>query len=187
MLNVGSQTFETFKLEYYPQSVQVHMDTLFKICRNYAHNFSPKSENLYFHGLPGLGKTFLSCCIARLVADSGFSVVYETAVGLVSKLEKVKFRRNEDDELEAEAERYAACDLLILDDLGTEMKTAFTISAVYDVINARLITKHPTIVNSNLSPDELYADYSPQIASRLSGEYAPLHFLGTDIRQQRRT
>lgn len=149
-------------------------------CRRYAQSFTMKSGNLLLNGNPGLGKTFLSACIARTVADGGYSVVYETAVHLFSCLEEAKFTDSQ--EAKRQAEKYTACDLLIIDDLGTEMTTQFVSSALYTVLNDRLLASSPTVVSTNLQSDDIARRYSPQIASRLLGSYRLVAFVGQDIR-----
>jgi DNA replication protein DnaC len=183
LLNIGNQSFETFNLAYYPPNSRKAMENVLFYCRHYAEKFSILSENLYLCGNPGLGKTFISASIAKVVAGHGFSVVYETAINLCATMEKLKFSRDDNQELEDDAHRYLNCDLLILDDLGTEMHTSFTLSAIYDVINSRLVSKLPMIINSNLLPAEIERDYTPQIASRITGEFLMLKFFGDDIRK----
>ncbi len=140
------------------QSRAVMTGTL-QTCRRYAQSFTLKSGNLLLNGNPGLGKTFLSACIARTVADGGYSVVYETAVHLFSCLEEAKFTDSQ--EAKRQAEKYTACDLLIMDDLGTEMTTQFVSSALYTVLNDRLLAGSPTVVSTNLQSDEIARRYSP--------------------------
>ena len=132
----------------------------------------------------GLGKTFLSACIARTVSESGFSVVYDTAANVFAQFEARKFQRDSQDGQEAkdETRRYLNCDLLILDDLGSELTTQFTQSALYELVNTRLVGEKQTVISSNLSMEDVARRYSPQIASRLEGEYHVLHFFGDDIR-----
>lgn len=194
LLKLGEETFESFDPEYYddtpdPETGRSARDTMMKIysvCRKYAINFSDNSQNLFLYGGPGLGKTFLSTCIARVVAESGFSVVYETAVNALGKYDALRFGRGDTDALAEEIERLESCDLLILDDLGAEYTTQPTVSALYTLVNARLTGKRKTIISSNLSVDELEKRYTPAIASRLSGEYTVLPFVGEDIRRLRR-
>ena len=157
------------------------MERNFQNCRRYAMSFSPNSGNLLFVGGTGLGKTFLSACIARAVADRGYSVVYETAGHLFSKMEQAKFGGNE--EARKEIQKYNECDLLILDDLGTEMPGQFVTAALYGLLNDRILYNQPMVISTNLNVDEISRRYSPQIASRLLGEYQWLHFRGTDIRR----
>ena len=139
-------------------------------------------------GAPGLGKTFLSACIARTVSESGFSVVYDTAVNIFTRFEEQKFARDrlEAGEAKDETRRYLGCDLLILDDLGSELSTPFVQSALYTLINTRLTADKRTVISSNLTMDQVRARYTPQIASRLEGEYRVLPFYGEDIRLLRK-
>ena len=139
------------------------MERTFRRCRRYAREFGAGAPSLLFTGGPGLGKTFLSACIARAVADNGFSVVYDTAGKLFSDFEAVKFGGNQQDL----TRKYLQCDLLIIDDLGTEMTTQFTQSVLYRVLNDRLLENRPVIVSTNLSDQALRQRYSAPIASRL--------------------
>ena len=188
LLSGGKETFSQFLLDYYSDqydgkygaSPRAIMERNFKICRSYATTFTRNSGNLLFIGGTGLGKTFLSACIARGVSDRGCSVVYETANRLFSTLEQAKFTGSE--EAKREAGKYMACDLLIIDDLGTEMPGQFVTSALYNLINDRLMANLPMMVSTNLNVDELARRYSPQIASRLEGNFTRLTFVGSDIR-----
>ena len=135
---------------------------------------------MLFSGDTGLGKTFLSACIARQVADSGYSVVYESAGHLFSKMERAKF--GGDEEAQREIRKYSDCDLLIVDDLGTEMGGQFTTAARYTLINDRLLAGKPMIISTNLNTEDIEKRYSSQIASRLRGSFRRVAFLGDDIR-----
>ena len=189
MLDLGGQSFETFSLDWYSEeadpalgiSARENMDWVYRTCRAYAEGFSLKSGNLLLTGEPGLGKTFLSAAIAREVSGEGWSVVYDTAGHIFESLEARKFGREEEDE--EGVERIRQCDLLILDDLGTELTTAFVQSALYQLINTRLLERKPAILSTNLGLLDLSRRYSPQIASRLEGEYQILPFFGEDIRK----
>jgi len=181
-LNVGRETFDQFRLDYYPErdNIRAVMEKTYQICRKYAYGFTEKSGNLLFSGDTGLGKTFLSACIARTVADRGYSVVYESAGHLFSKLERAKFSGDED--AREEVKKYTACDLLIIDDLGTEMPGQFVTSAFYNLVNDRLLSGKAMIISTNLNSDDLPKRYSPQIASRLRGSFMRVAFVGEDIR-----
>lgn len=193
MLDLGSQSFDTFSLEWYSDrardggvSPQENMKAVYDVCAEYAYQFGKKPGNLLLFGAPGLGKTHLSAAIAREVSGKGYSVVYDTAAHVFEQFEAQKFSREEDEEISADVERVLQCDLLILDDLGTEMVTSFVQSALYRIVNTRLMEKKSTILNTNLTPGELGRRYSPQIASRIEGEYQILPFLGEDIRKLKR-
>ncbi len=187
-LNVGRESFDQFRLDYYPDrvdpkiglNIRAVMERTYQTCRRYALEFHDHAGNLLFSGDTGLGKTFLSACIARAVADRGFSVVYESAGHLFSNLERAKF--NADEEARAEAKKYSDCDLLIIDDLGTEMPGQFTTAALYSLVNDRMLAGKAMIVSTNLNVDEMGRRYSPQIASRLRGNFTRVAFLGDDIR-----
>lgn len=195
MLDLAGQSFETFNFDYYSREPDVRqnispyqrMEKNFDACRDYAYEFSPKSGNLLLSGDPGLGKTFLSASIARVVSATGHSVVYDTASHVFSRFETQKFDRGEDgDEAEDDVSRYLKCDLLILDDLGTEMTTALVQSALYQLVNSRLMANRKTIISTNLNPGEIGARYGAAILSRLEGEYRILPFFGEDIRKLKR-
>ena len=188
LLSGGKENFSQFKLEYYSDlidpkygaSPRMIMERNFRTCRSYAMTFSQHSGNLLFVGGTGLGKTFLSACIAKTVTDRGYSVVYETAGRLFAKLERAKF--SGDEEARKEAEKYNQCDLLIVDDLGTEMPGQFVTAALYNLVNDRLLENKPMVISTNLNVDETARRYSPQIASRLHGGFNRLTFVGEDIR-----
>ena len=187
-LNVGRENFDQFRLDYYPDRIDAKlgvnirelMEKTYHTCRRYAYGFSEKSGNLLFSGDTGLGKTFLSACVARTVADRGYSVVYESAGHLFSNLERAKF--SGDEQARLDAKKYTDCDLLIVDDLGTEMPGQFITAALYSLINDRLLAGKAMIVSTNLTVDDLSRRYSPQIASRLRGSFTRVAFLGDDIR-----
>lgn len=191
LFKLGNETFETFEFSYYSTtpdaavgvSPQEWMMTVYETCQSYAMHFGDQSVNLLFQGKPGLGKTFLSACIARVVSARGFSVVYETVVAALDTMEREKFRKAGDSDQTAALRRFFDCDLMILDDLGTEMSSTFTSSALYTLINHRLIAGKKTVISTNLSFPELRRRYAPQLVSRLEGEYLTLTFLGEDIRQ----
>lgn len=183
----GAESFEKFRLDLYPEqydsqlkrSPREVMNRTYHDTLSYAQNFTCTSPSLLFVGATGLGKTYLSACIARTVADRGFSVSYAPVGQLMAAFENEKFRPQPDTSC---TEEYFSCDLLIIDDLGTEMTTQFTISALYQILNTRLMGAKPTIVSTNLPLGDLSARYSEQIASRLLGAYRLYKFYGDDIR-----
>ena len=193
LLDLGEQSFDTFRMDYYSEtpypgrgtSPRKNMELAYDVCLNYARKFeSFLFRNLLLSGAPGLGKTFLSACIARAVSEHGYSVVYDTAGNIFAQFEAKKFQRDSADGQEArdETRRYLNCDLLIVDDLGSELTTQLTQSALYELINARLVAQRHTVISTNLSLEEIARRYNPQIASRIEGEYHVLHFFGDDIR-----
>lgn len=197
LLDLGERSFDTFELDYYSPlpwdgsgiSPRENMEMVYEICGDYARKFGRYYfDNLFLTGAPGLGKTFLSACIARTVSEKGFSVVYDTAVNIFSRFEAQKFAKDAEDVRDArdETRRYLACDLLILDDLGSEMTTPFVQTALYTLVNTRLSAEKRTVISSNLSLSDVRRRYSPQIASRLEGEYRALPFFGEDIRLLRK-
>ncbi len=177
--------FHNFDLKYYSDkegSACRRMTSILKLCKEYVLNFNPSSsKNLLFLGAPGLGKTHLSMAIVAGVIEKGYLPVYGPAENLFSAIEKEKFHG----ENIGTYEQMQNCDLLVIDDLGTEMVTSFTKSVLYNLINTRLLSKKPTIINTNLSIKEIEELYSPRITSRLIGNFDANMFLGNDIRQQK--
>ena len=188
ILSGGKENFSQFRLDYYPDQVdpkygaspRTIMERNFENCRRYALTFAPGAGNLLFVGGTGLGKTYLAACIARTVADRGYSVVYETAAHLFAKLEKAKFSPSEENT--KEAEKFNGCDLLIIDDLGTEMPGQFVTAALYSLLNDRLLTGKSMLITTNLNEEDMKRRYSPQIASRVYGGFKGMTFVGKDIR-----
>ena len=189
MLDLGGQSFDTFSLEWYSEecdpalgiSARENMDWVCQRCKRYAETFGPGSGSLLLTGSPGLGKTFLSAAIAREVSGEGWSVVYDTAVSVFRRMEERKFGRETDED--GDEDRLFGCDLLILDDLGTELTTSFVQSALYQIVNGRLLEHRSVVLSTNLRLEELAHRYGPQIASRIEGEYQILPFFGEDIRK----
>ena len=145
------------------------------------HNYNP----LFIYGPSGLGKTHLSLAIARAAIGKGFGVIYCSAPNIIGKLEKERFRsaRGSADESDV---YLLECDLLILDDLGTEFPTSFSSSTIYNMINSRLMASRPTIISTNLTMRELEKQYSQRLVSRIMGNHVRLEFLGSDVRQKKR-
>jgi len=177
-------SFSAFSLDYYTGADREIMSMTLDVCRRYAMDFGEDSGNLLFRGGTGLGKTFLSGCVAKCVSDKGFSVVYETAGDAFAAFEDRKFSRDpaRSEKAEERVRRILDCELLILDDLGTEMSTGFTHAALYNIINSRLSEGKKTIVSTNLSAEDMAARYTPQVVSRIFGEYETVPFRGRDIR-----
>ncbi len=185
-----TQTFDTFDLSYYENDPNAHrrMTQILAKIRQFAENFRPgESESLVLFGGTGLGKTHLSSSAARTIIEKGHDVVYVSAVSLLADFEFNRFG-NRSAGLSGEAQstdRYYDCDLLIIDDLGTEVTNQFTTSVLYDLINTRLSRHRSTIISTNLSQEEFRRRYWDRITSRVLGEYTVLPFLGTDVRAQK--
>ncbi len=186
--------FDSFDLDYYPKTppqdggmscYQIMSKTL-RYCRRYADTFSTDSISLLMQGGAGLGKTHLSLAIASQLINRGFGVVYVSAPALTDRLAKESFDyryRNEDMPV---SQTLSDCDLLIIDDLGAEFSNRFTVSALYNIINTRLILSKPMIISTNLTLSEIREQYSQRITSRIIGEFIRLEFAGRDIRQLKR-
>jgi len=184
---LGGRTFERFDLDVFSRdtdpawglSQHDNMEGNLIFCRKWAKAFGAASPNLFLNGGTGQGKTYMCACIAYTVAEKGVDVKYVTAVKLFRDLEDRRFDRGAD---ESDVRPYYDSELLIIDDLGTEMTTALVQSALYDIINTRLINGRKMIINANFTTHELPQIYMPQICSRLLGEFKQLHFFGPDLR-----
>lgn len=183
-------SFDSFSVDYFSdtetvngsRSIRSYMSGVLKFCRDYADSFSAASESLLFRGGTGLGKTHLSLAIARNVIEKGFGVIYFSAPELLSRFETNQFSGNAADN-QNEQKLLTECDLLIVDDLGTEFVTKYTLSAIYNIINIRINYSKPTIVSTNLSVRELENIYGERMVSRIVGAVKRVDFYGTDIRQ----
>lgn len=181
---MDTQSFDTFRLDVYPEKDRESMESVLKLCRQFSDEFEPANgKNLFLYGATGLGKTFLSSCIAKAVLQKGYGVYYQPAYRIFRVFEEYKF--NEDDKkiLKMQMERIMNTDLLIIDDLGTEMVTAYTAEVLFDLINTRMNTRQSTIISTNLDFSDMETIYSARIASRVVGNYFLLEFTGEDIRE----
>ncbi|MBQ4128508.1 MAG: ATP-binding protein [Ruminococcus sp.] len=181
-------TFDSFNLDYYSDSPDEkgnipykRMTKIYSHCLNYAKTFSVNSKGLLLIGGTGLGKTHLSLAIANEVINCGYSVVYVSAPDILSRLEKEHFSYDYDKE-QILLQSLLDCDLLILDDLGTEFSTQFTNSAIYNLFNTRVNMGKPIIINTNLDVNELANLYTKRFTSRLLNSCEQLDFIGKDIR-----
>ncbi len=183
LLQTGNESFANFNLNLYPEKNREHMRTICNLCMQFS-EFFPDVENLLFSGAPGLGKTYLSACIARAVAEKGFSVVYDTCASCVAAFDALQFKKGEEtDDASRLVSGILGCDLLILDDLGTEFAIPSAVSSLYNIINTRINEKRPTVISTNLSFRELEKRYSPALCSRIENCFQCLHFEGDDIRK----
>lgn len=175
-------TFDAFKTEYYPDVERA--ERIRANCLKYATNFTTNSKSIIFYGGTGLGKTHLSLAIANVAINRGYSVVYGTAQNILNDLQNENFGRT--DNIRYYERAVLNCDLLIIDDLGTEFKSAYTVAELYNIINSRILAKLPTIISTNSTPQELEEKYDQRVTSRIIGEYAPLVLQGNDIRYIKR-
>ncbi len=197
-INAGSRLeltdFDSFSVLYYPdvydeqagRNIRDYMESVLRFCRRYAEKFSPESGSMLFQGGPGLGKTHLSLAIAQEVIDKGFGVVYVSAPQILRRLEDEQFGRVRDEERGTTEELLRTCDLLILDDLGTEFGSRFSTAAVYDLINSRLLEHKALIISTNLTVKDMEEKYGIRLVSRVVGTLDRVEFLGNDIRQIKR-
>lgn len=187
------ENFSRFSFHYYSDdyidetlglSPLSNMQKVVAGCKNFIRYFNKKHDNLLFLGNTGVGKTFLANCIAKELLDRGFTVIYLTAFRLFDILEKYKFGKDEDSLYTAsnQFDYILDCDLLIIDDLGTELNNAFTTSQLYLIINERLLREKSTIISTNLSIGNLNTNYSERIYSRIISNYTIQRIIGEDIR-----
>ncbi len=189
-LLMEKQTFDNFSLQYYTEPAdKKRMELVLDTVRRYVEVFSDqKSQNLLFFGQTGLGKTHLSSAIAKSLIDRGFDVLYETAQNLFGDFEDERFNRTYNTGMdEKKTDRYFACDLLIIDDLGAELSNQFTAACLYNLINTRYNAGKSCIISTNLTHSEIEKRYSQRVLSRLLGQYQNLQFTGRDVRMMKLT
>lgn len=177
-----SSTFDSFELRYYTGEARDVMKSVYDRCVLFADRFGDGTAGLVFFGKTGVGKTHLSLAIANEVLKKGYGVIYGSSQNLLEKVEREHFGKAEGNTLEMLRE----CDLLIIDDLGAEFQTQFTISAIYNILNSRIMQNKPTVISTNCSPAEMEKAYGERIVSRIIGNLEPLKFEGSDIRQLKR-
>ncbi len=187
------ENFKTFSFKYYSDdyidettglSPLSNMQKIVAGCKSFIRHFDKQKENLLFLGNTGVGKTFLANCIAKELLDRGYIVIYLTAFRLFDILEKYKFGKEVDSTLSPskQFDYILDCDLLIIDDLGTELSNSFTTSQLYLIINERLLREKSTLISTNLSLDNLITNYSERIYSRIISNYSIRRIIGEDIR-----
>ena len=175
------QSFETFSLDYYTKAELSYMRDNYNDLRLFANNFENDKRNFLLIGATGLGKTHLSTSVAKVVVEKGFNVVYETAQNIFTDFSRDRFSNSD----EPESQRYLDCDLLIIDDLGAEAITQFSVACLYNIINTRLNRNLPIIASTNLTKDELRKAYQDRITSRLFGNFYIKLFVGSDVRKKK--
>lgn len=181
---IEKQSFDNFELGIYEKDERIYkrMKNNLEVAKRFVENFRTEPGNLLFVGKTGTGKTHLSTAIAREIIKSGFDVIYDTTQNIMSDFETDRFK-NAYSQAEPLAEKYLKCDLLIMDDLGTEFVTPFTVSCIYNLINTRQNRGLSTIISTNLDQQELLSRYEDRIYSRLIGsDYRVLCFVGPDRR-----
>ena len=183
------ENFSTFSLDYYSrqpkagggmspyEAALAALEAAHKVCE-------VPGGNLLLFGDPGLGKTFLSHCIAAEFLSSGRSVIYVTAYDLIDIFSKEAFERSP--EAKKDYADIFSCSLLIIDDLGTEYTNSFTQPAFFSCINDRLLKKRSTVISTNLSLQGIKETYTERIFSRLAESYTFAHLLGEDIRMKKK-
>ena len=184
---IHTQSFDTFRTDMQTNpAIREDYQTLLTIGKEYCEGFDGKgAKNLLFLGGTGLGKTHLSTAIAKTVIENGFDVVYDTVSNILADFEEERFSRSyRSEEGESLTEKYLTCDLLIIDDLGTELTNQFTVSILYNLLNTRINRGLSTIISTNLPHEDIRKRYTDRIASRLFGNYRPLLFRGDDVRQK---
>ncbi|CAH2215373.1 ATP-binding protein [Tepidibacter aestuarii] len=188
---IEKENFNTFDMNIFSEekidsegiSQKENMLNIYSLCESFTLNFNQDNgENLLFYGQTGVGKTFMCSCIAKRLLDKGYSVLYETSYNVVELLQSYRFEKNHTYEDKRNYKLLFECDLLIIDDLGTEMTNSFSISEMFNIINSRLINGKKTIVSTNLSPIQIANTYTDRIFSRISSHYRFLKFIGEDLR-----
>jgi DNA replication protein DnaC len=155
-----------------------------KECQNFIADFDNKPKNLFFYGDTGVGKTFLSNCVAKELLEQGKSVIYFTAFQLFDILSKGVFERDAD--AIAAHQNIFDCDLLIIDDLGTEFANSFTTSQLFLCVNERILRNKSTIISTNLDMNQIVDIYSERTLSRIISNYSIIKLFGDDIRIKKR-
>ncbi|WP_156627832.1 DNA replication protein DnaC [Clostridium tertium] len=179
--NFNISLFSTHKLNEQDKfSPRKNMENILKyLTQEYLPNFKNSDDNLLFYGNSGTGKTFLSCCVSKSLLDSGYLVVYRTVDELMKNLREIKLENNSVLE-----DLLLNCDLLVIDDLGTEQITEFTATEFFNFLNKKLLKKRKMIISTNLSLNEISVTYTERIASRLIGNFKLYKFYNEDIRIQ---
>lgn len=190
---LNKENFDTFSFDYYSKdkdpklglSPYENMQSVHNLCTDFVDSFGKDFRNLILYGHSGLGKTFLCNAIAKEILDSGKTVIYLSAFQLFRLFENYRFHKEEEIVTNDDIENIFACDLLIIDDLGTEFNNAITKAELFNALNSRLLNKKPTVISTNLAPSEWVNNYSERIISRIFGYYTQLKFIGSDIRLNR--
>lgn len=181
-----NENFSTLSYDYYEGEDLLRFKNTVTTCKNFLNNFNSDYHNLFFYGTVGTGKSFLSGCVAKELIDSGHSVIYFSASGLFDALSKVKFDYRGTQEHSTSYEDLLQCDLLIIDDLGTEYTNSFVNSQFFSLINDRHLNKKSVIISTNLSLEDFRNRYSDRIFSRITSNYEICKITGPDIRMYKK-
>ena len=181
-----SENFDTLSYEYYDGEHLSHFKNAVMTCQNFIKNFNSDYHNLFFYGTVGTGKSFLSNCVAKELIESGHSVIYFSSASLFDLLSKYSFDYKSRDEQRDKYNDLYQCDLLIVDDLGTEMTNQFVATQLFSLLNERHMWKKSTIISTNLSLEELRNRYSDRIFSRITSHYELCKLTGPDIRMYKK-
>lgn len=176
------ENFSALSYSYYKGEDLTRFQNVVEICKKFTQNFKNDYQNLFFYGTVGTGKSFLSGCIAKELIEHGYSVIYFSAAGLFETLSKISFDYKSKEELHHMFDDLYQCDLLIIDDLGTELTNNFVTSQLFSCLNERHMRKKSTVISTNLSLEELRNRYSDRIFSRISSHYVLCKLSGPDIR-----
>lgn len=188
---LSKENFDNFDITIFSETNQSNeehsprdnMKMILSVCESFVFNFkASKLENLLFYGPPGLGKTFLCNCMAKALLDRGNIVLYQTSFRIIDTIESYRFSDKKKGVSRQNYDMLFKADLLIIDDLGTEMNNSFTNAEIFNIINTRLLNNKKTIISTNLSPVELREVYNDRISSRIFGNYELLRFFGNDLR-----
>lgn len=191
--DIEEDTFENFKFEYYDSCIipaigispVENMKRIYSYCTKYCDTFGEKSPNLFLTGASGVGKTYLSNCIANQLLAKGHTVVYQSAASMFRFLEDYKFDRVDRDENNEYYKSIYDCELLIIDDLGTEFPTSYTNSVFFDLVNTRLLNNKKTVISTNTTVKDIEKKYTERVSSRIIGEFRILTLIGSDIRKKK--
>jgi len=189
-----NENFSTFRMDIFSDEIpedevmspRDNMKEVLSLCESFVHNFDHTKDNLLFYGNTGLGKTFLCNAIAKSLLDKGYLVVYQTSFNILDLLERRKFKKDSQPLDNFSYDMLFDADLLIIDDLGTEMTNTFTNTEIFNIINTRLLKSKKTIISTNLSPIDIRNIYSERVSSRLFGGFSLLRFFGHDLRWERK-
>jgi len=179
-----NKDFNNFSLKYYNSknnsefTARENMTMIFNDCKRYSQRFSPSSDNILMIGGTGLGKTHLSAAIAKEVLSKGYLVIYDSAQSIFDGYEAVRFGKDNRENIK----KYESCSLLIIDDLGAECMTQYTVAVFSSLLNWRIVNSKPTIISTNFTPQQIKKSYGDRIYSRLLGEFKIMRFSGEDIR-----